>query len=158
MPCCLKQKKELWRIGDNFKDSNNHETHLLLTYRNAASISSGSISGNSSIICSLLSPDASKSIISITLIRIPLIQGRPPHWAGFSVMRSCQGITFIVYMLAYQRYELDGDNKIAHHSSTYLRLSFRFPPEKTTATLSFCQRLRLAITPARPMAPAGSTT
>ncbi len=56
-------------------------------YCRAARTSSSSRSGNSSTTCSAVSPAARRSSTSMTRIRIPRIHGRPPHCAGFTVMR-----------------------------------------------------------------------
>ena len=50
--------------------------------------SSGSKSGISARIWDASSPDANKSRTSLTRIRIPRTQGRPPHCLGFTVIRS----------------------------------------------------------------------
>lgn len=62
-------------------------------------MSSDSRSGNSSSTCSLDSPAARRSSTSITRMRIPRIQGRPPHCSGLIVMRSSMYV-------AYQRLPL----------------------------------------------------
>ena len=51
-------------------------------------MSCDSRSGNSSKTCCCVSPAARRSSTSTTRIRIPRTHGRPPHWAGFTVMRS----------------------------------------------------------------------
>jgi hypothetical protein len=38
--------------------------------------------------CSGVSPVASRSTTSLTRMRIPRTQGRPPHWRGFTMIRS----------------------------------------------------------------------
>jgi hypothetical protein len=38
-----------------------------------------------------LTPAARRSRTSLTLIRMPRMQGRPPHWCGLNVMRSIAG-------------------------------------------------------------------
>ena len=50
-------------------------------------MSSDSRSGSSCSTCSRVSPLASNSKTSETRIRIPRMQGRPPHCSGFTVMR-----------------------------------------------------------------------
>ena len=51
-------------------------------------MSSSSRSGCSSKICSGVIPSANNSSTSLTRIRMPLTHGRPPHWRGFTVIRS----------------------------------------------------------------------
>ena len=58
-----------------------------LAYATQARMSSDSKSGISSRICAAVSPEASRSSTSLTRMRIPRTQGRPPHWAGLAVMR-----------------------------------------------------------------------
>lgn len=50
-------------------------------------MSSGSRSGSSSRTCWGVNPAASRSSTSVTRIRIPRIQGRPPHCSGLVVIR-----------------------------------------------------------------------
>jgi hypothetical protein len=47
-------------------------------------------SGSSSSACCGDRPDASKSNTSVTRMRSPRTQGRPPHWSGFTVIRSAR--------------------------------------------------------------------
>jgi hypothetical protein len=63
-------------------------------------MSSGSRSGSSSTTCCGVSPFASRSNTSVTRIRIPLIQGRPPHCSGSMVMRVMWTSYFKVSKLA----------------------------------------------------------
>jgi hypothetical protein len=53
-------------------------------------MSSTSRSGSSSSTCCGDRPDASKSNTSVTRMRSPRTQGRPPHWSGFAVIRSAR--------------------------------------------------------------------
>ena len=65
----------------------------LLANRRHAWTSIGSKSGNSSTICSALSPFASRSSTSLTRILMPRMHGRPPHCSGSSVIRSTRVAT-----------------------------------------------------------------
>jgi hypothetical protein len=62
--------------------------------RRAADISSGSRSGKSARIAWALTPSASISRISLTRMRMPRMQGRPPHCAGLKVMRASPAGSF----------------------------------------------------------------
>ena len=55
--------------------------------RRHAATSSGSKSGNSSRTCCCVRPAARRSRTSMTRMRIPRTQGRPPHWRGLTVIR-----------------------------------------------------------------------
>src|SRR3982750_4071831 len=55
-----------------------------------AQTSSRSRSGSSSTTCSGVSPLASRSRTSLTRIRRPRMQGRPPHCSGSTVIRSAR--------------------------------------------------------------------
>lgn len=55
--------------------------------------SSASKSGISAKICEASSPDAKRSKTSLTRIRIPRTQGRPPHCRGFTVIRFVKSCT-----------------------------------------------------------------
>ena len=57
-------------------------------YMRHALRSSDSKSGISSRICAASRPEAKRSRTSLTRIRIPRTQGRPPHCFGLTVMRS----------------------------------------------------------------------
>ena len=60
---------------------------LRLTYCKHARTSSGSRSGSSSRTCWEVSPFDSKSRTSVTRMRMPRMQGRPPHCSGSKVIR-----------------------------------------------------------------------
>ena len=64
-------------------------------------MSSFSRSGNSSSTCSRDKPAASKSSTSMTRMRIPLMQGRPPHCSGLTVIRSVQFMTYVRFVISY---------------------------------------------------------
>lgn len=59
-----------------------------LANRRQALMSSISRSGSSSITCAADRPEASRSSTSVTRMRNPRTQGRPPLWSGFTVIRS----------------------------------------------------------------------
>ncbi len=61
---------------------------MRLAYATLARISAVSKSGISCRICSSERPADNKSNTSVTRIRMPRMQGRPPHWAGLKVIRS----------------------------------------------------------------------
>ncbi|CAA9457454.1 MAG: hypothetical protein AVDCRST_MAG28-2712, partial [uncultured Rubrobacteraceae bacterium] len=65
-----------------------------------ARISSSSRSGISSRICSGERPFARRSRTSLTRIRMPRMQGRPPHCSESAVMRSANLVTMSPYLQA----------------------------------------------------------
>src|SRR6185295_4234794 len=58
-------------------------------------------------------PAAKRSRISLTLIRIPRIQGRPPHWLGLTVIRSSRSAMGCLRKRAYQNPVLQGRHQIS---------------------------------------------
>ena len=64
-------------------------------------MSSASRSGSSSSTCSGDRPDASGSSTSVTRIRSPRTHGRPPHWSGFTVIRSASAATGVSPVTGY---------------------------------------------------------
>src|SRR4051812_13779125 len=79
-----------------------------LAKRRLAWMSSDSRSGISSRICSAVKPLASRSRTSLTRIRIPRMQGRPPHCSGSTVMRSATYLMLFPPPEAYHRTEPSG--------------------------------------------------
>ncbi len=64
-------------------------------------MSSGSRSGNSSSTCSLVRPAASRSKTSVTRMRIPRMQGGPPHCSGLMVIRLRNAAAPLLTLLFY---------------------------------------------------------
>jgi len=74
--------------------------------RRHASTSSASRSGSSSSTCSRVCPDASRSSTSVTRMRMPRMQGRPPHCRVFTVIRS---IKLLTRLLRVYRVRVEGN-------------------------------------------------
>jgi len=68
----------------------------------AATMSSASRYGKSTRISSRVDPDARRSRMSLTRIRMPRMQGRPPHCSGLTVMR-CSWLMLAVPTRSYHR-------------------------------------------------------
>ena len=67
-----------------------------------ARMSAASKYGKSERMFYSVSPSASKSRTSLTLIRIPRMQGLPPHWFGLKVMRDIPAMIHTEMVMAKQ--------------------------------------------------------
>jgi len=106
-------------------------------------MSSTSRSGSSSSACSGDRPEASKSNTSVTRMRNPRTQGRPPHWSGFTVIRSASAATVSSSTTGYtatQRHARRARDRHAHGQSRSLWTPSSVP-ERTfpTANQVSCQ-------------------
>ena len=122
-----------------------------------ARISASSKSGKSSKISLALTFSASISKISTTRMRIPRMQGRPPHWPGVCVMRFSKSmVEFIslpieIGLLSFYRVnatELDGKSltlptpwdAIANNPSTTHTPAAPTPPHRTATNAPYHPR------------------
>lgn len=98
----------LRRTSSATKRSNPKRRQAVALHDSAACKSAISRSGISSRICSADSPAAKRSRISVTRMRMPRIQGRPPHWSELNVIRSigeCFLIQWMIYVFVKALYQ-----------------------------------------------------